>query len=365
MDDLYFMQKALRLAAKGIGFTSPNPMVGAVVVTNNHIVGEGWHQSAGEAHAEVVAIDDAGVKARNSTLYVNLEPCNHTGKTPPCTDKIIESGLKRVVIAMRDPNPLVKGHGIEKLLDNGIEVTIDICKDEAEKLNEYFIKYVKTATPFTIVKCAATLDGRIACENGDSKWITGIQSRQYVHEIRHSVDAILVGIGTVEKDNPRLTTRLENKPGKDPIRIVLDSRLSIPEDVSVLNSSLGSKTIMVTGPNVDLEKKARIIERGIEFIEAPLKKGLIDMAKLHILLGKRDITSLLIEGGSKIIGSALASKIVDKTCFFFAPKILGGNSGIPITTGKGCTWMADCLNVGDIKVHQFGNDVMIEGYPQY
>ncbi|MBT4290230.1 MAG: bifunctional diaminohydroxyphosphoribosylaminopyrimidine deaminase/5-amino-6-(5-phosphoribosylamino)uracil reductase RibD [Deltaproteobacteria bacterium] len=365
MDDLLFMQKALDLAARGIGFTSPNPMVGAVVVSNNLIVGEGWHQSAGKAHAEVVAIDNAGFEARNSTLYVNLEPCNHTGRTPPCTDKIIESGLKRVVIAMRDPNPLVTGNGIEKLLNNGIEVTVDICKEEAKKLNEYFIKYIKTTTPYTIVKCAATLDGRIASENGDSKWITGIQSRQYVHEIRHSVDAILVGIGTVEKDNPHLTTRLGNKTGSDPIRIILDSRLSINEDAAVLESSLISKTIIVTGSHVNKEKKARMIEQGIEFIKAPLSNGNIDMAVLNVLLGQRGITSLLIEGGSKIIGSAFASNIVDKICFFYAPKIFGGNSGIPISTGKGCHLMSDCLNVADIKIHQFENDIMIEGYPQY
>lgn len=246
MNDTYFMEMALELARKGAGYTSPNPMVGAVVVKDGKVVGKGWHQKAGGPHAEVHAIDDAGELATDATIYVTLEPCNHTGKTPPCTEKILRAGIRRVVVAMLDPNPVAAG-GCRYLKEQGLEVTWGTCRESAEKLNEFFIKYATTKRPFVVVKCAATLDGRIATRTGDSKWISGEESRHTVHLIRHQVDGIMVGVDTVKADNPSLTTRLEGMEGKDPVRIILDTRLTIPENAKVLQLKSDSGTLLVSG----------------------------------------------------------------------------------------------------------------------
>ena len=247
MNNQNFMETALELAARGAGYTSPNPMVGAVVVRNGAIVGQGWHRKAGGPHAEVHAIDDAGERARGATLFVTLEPCNHIGRTPPCTLKILSAGIRHVVMAMADPNPDVRGGGADFLINNGITVETGVCEDQARRLNEIFIKYIQTKRPFVILKCAATLDGRIATRTGDSRWVTGEASRNYVHELRHRMDAIMVGINTVKTDNPHLTTRLEGKTGVDPVRIILDTNLSIPEDANVLQIPSAADTIIVTG----------------------------------------------------------------------------------------------------------------------
>ncbi|MFC1812560.1 bifunctional diaminohydroxyphosphoribosylaminopyrimidine deaminase/5-amino-6-(5-phosphoribosylamino)uracil reductase RibD [Thermodesulfobacteriota bacterium] len=366
MDDQYFMKKALDLAIKGQGFTSPNPMVGAVVVKAGKIVGKGFHKTAGSAHAEVNALNDAGLSANNATLYVTLEPCNHTGKTPPCTDKIIETGIRRVVVAMVDPNPDVRGGGIDVLKSRGIEVTVGICEAQAENLNEVFIKYIRTKRPFVILKCAATLDGRIATRTGDSKWISGEASRAFVHRLRHAVDAIMVGINTVKNDDPKLTTRLPDDPvkinGLDPTRIILDTRLSIPEDAKVLQLFSDSDTIVITGNSVSADKKDRIEKRGSRVVESSVKDGLIELDPLMDRLGALGISSLLIEGGSHVIASALSAGIVDKIIFFYAPKILGGDDGVPICRGKGPEIMKDSIPVKDVRVRRFDDDVMIEGY---
>jgi len=366
MDDEYFMQLALNLAKKGEGFTSPNPMVGAVVVKNGKVVGKGYHHAAGKAHAEVNAINDAGALAQGATLYVTLEPCNHTGRTPPCTEKILASGIKRVVVAMHDPNPGVKGGGIDCLKHRGIDIKTGVCEDRAKRLNEIFIKYVQTNRPFTIIKCAATLDGRIATRTGDSRWVTGEEARKFVHRLRHAVDAIMVGIHTVEKDDPSLTTRLEKRlgglKGLDPVRIVLDTHLKIVEKARLLRLDSDSDTIIITGHSVSEDKKARIEQRGAKIIESPVKDGLIDLDMLMDRLGALGITSLLIEGGSRVIASALLAGIVEKIFFFFAPKILGGDDGVPICKGQGADLMKNCIPVKDISVRQFGKDVMIQGY---
>lgn len=366
MDDKRFMQMALDLAGKGEGFTSPNPMVGAVIVKDRKVVGKGYHEAAGKAHAEINAINDAGSLARNATLYVTLEPCNHTGRTPPCTEKIIEAGIRRVVAAMKDPNRDVKGGGLEYLKHHGIKTTTGICEDRAKRLNEFFIKYVRTKRPFTIIKCAATLDGRIATRTGDSKWVTGEESRRFVHRIRHAVDAIMVGINTVVKDDPslttRLTTRLENSTYLDPTRIVLDTHLRISEKAKLLRLHSDSDTVLVTGPSVPGDKKERIKKLGARIIESPVKDGLVDMDHLMDRLGFLELTSLLIEGGSRVLASALSAGIVDKVMFFFAPKILGGDDGIPICKGQGADLMRNCIPLKDILVRRFGDDIMIQGY---
>lgn len=366
MDDPYFMKIALDLAVKGRGFTSPNPMVGAVVVKAGKIVGKGFHKTAGSAHAEVNALNDAGLSANNATLYVTLEPCNHTGRTPPCTEKIIETGIRRVVVAMVDPNPDIRGGGIDVLKSRGIDVTVGICEAEAENLNEVFIKHIRTKRPFVILKCAATLDGRIATRTGDSKWISGEASRAFVHRLRHAVDAIMVGINTVKNDDPKLTTRLPDDTvkinGLDPTRIILDTRLSIPEDAKVLQLFSDSDTIIITGNSASEDKKNRIEKRGSRVIESSVKDGLIELDPLMDRLGTLGITSLLIEGGSRVIASALSAGIVDKIIFFYAPKILGGDDGVPICRGEGPEIMKDSISVKDVRVRRFGDDVMIEGY---
>ncbi|MEJ2657581.1 MAG: bifunctional diaminohydroxyphosphoribosylaminopyrimidine deaminase/5-amino-6-(5-phosphoribosylamino)uracil reductase RibD, partial [Desulfobacterales bacterium] len=256
------MKMALDLAKKGEGLTSPNPMVGAVIVKDGKVVGKGYHQAAGKAHAEANALDDAGELAKDATLYVTLEPCNHTGRTPPCTENILAAGIRRVVAAMVDPNPKVKGGGLAYLEGRGIRIMSGVCEARARKLNEAFIKYVGTGRPFTIVKCAATLDGHIATKTGDSRWVTGEESRQFVHRLRHAVDAIMVGINTVEKDNPSLTARIaahrKNFKPKDPARIILDTHLRIPEEAKLLRLQSHSDTILITGPSVSENKKGRL-----------------------------------------------------------------------------------------------------------
>lgn len=362
MNDRHYMEIALELAARGKGCTSPNPMVGAVVVKNEQIVGKGWHEKVGSPHAEVNAIDDAGELAAGSTIYVTLEPCNHQGRTPPCTGKILSAGIKHVVMAMKDPNPNVSGGGADFLTQNGITVKSGILEADARRLNESFIKYSSTKQPFVLLKCAATLDGRIATRTGDSKWVTGESSRKYVHELRHEMDAIMVGVNTVKADNPSLTTRLDDKKGVDPIRIVLDSQLSIPENSKLLKIPSGSDTLIITGNSKVSSKRDAIEKSGVKVIDAQLKDGRIDLDALMKQLGKMGITSLLIEGGAQVAASALQAKIVDKINFFYAPKILGGDDGVPMCSGTGPELMAASIPVRDMTVRQFDNDIMIEGY---
>jgi diaminohydroxyphosphoribosylaminopyrimidine deaminase/5-amino-6-(5-phosphoribosylamino)uracil reductase len=362
MDDQHFMQMALDLAIKGEGYTSPNPMVGAVVVKDGKVVGDGYHEVVGGPHAEVNAIAAAGELAAGATLFVTLEPCNHTGRTPPCTQRILEAGISRVVVAMPDPNENVVGGGSECLQRHGIEVTTGVCEDQARKQNEAFIKYITTGQPFVIAKCAATLDGRIATRSGDSKWVTGKAARRFVHRLRHAVDAIMVGINTVQKDNPSLTTRLDGRQGRDPVRFILDTHLSIAPGAKVLKQASDSDTILVAGKGVEPNKKTALEKTGARVIEASLKDNRIDMAALMVQLGARGITSILIEGGSRVMGSAIQAGIVDKVLFFYAPKILGGDDGVPMCRGPGPELMSQSVALNDISIHRFDDDVLIEGY---
>lgn len=365
-DDTFFMKQALELAGRGRGFTSPNPMVGAVVVKDGRVKGRGYHHAAGEPHAEVNAIDDAGPDARGATIYVTLEPCNHVGRTPPCTEKILGAGIRRVVVAMADPNPDVKGGGIAYLGQQGLQVESGICEDEALKLNEAFVKFISTGRPFAILKCAATLDGQIATRTGDSKWVTGALARQYVHGVRHAVDAIMVGAGTVTKDDPSLTTRLDKAEGRDPHRIVLDTRLSIAPQARVLQQTSSARTYIAAGPGSGdpayLARRDALQSAGAHVLTAPLKHERVDLDALMGMLGEAGITSLLIEGGGRVAASALSAGIVDKVLFFYAPKILGGNDGVPICSGRGPDLMKDCLSLKDTRVERFGDDILIEGY---
>lgn len=362
MDDHNFMQMALDLAIKGEGFTSPNPMVGAVVVKDGKVVGDGFHEVVGGPHAEVNAIDAAGKLATGATLFVTLEPCNHTGRTPACTQKILDAGISRVVVAMPDPNENVVGGGSEYLKRHGLQLTTGVCEKQARKQNEAFIKYVTTGQPFVIAKCAATLDGRIATRTGDSKWVTGAAARRFVHRLRHAVDAIMVGINTVQKDDPSLTTRLDDRAGKDPVRIILDTHLSMAPDARVLQQASAADTILVAGKGAEQNKKTVLEKAGARVIETRLKYNQIDMAALMVQLGAMEISSLLVEGGSQVLASAFHAGIVDKVQFFYAPKVLGGDDGVPICSGPGAELMSQSVAIKDISVHRFDDDVLIEGY---
>ncbi|WP_457552991.1 bifunctional diaminohydroxyphosphoribosylaminopyrimidine deaminase/5-amino-6-(5-phosphoribosylamino)uracil reductase RibD [Desulfobacula sp.] len=363
MTDHDYMQQALSLAREAIGFTSPNPCVGAVVVKKNKVVGKGFHRAAGLAHAEVEALDDAGLQAKDATLYVTLEPCNHFGKTPPCTHKIIHSGIKKVVVGCKDPNPFVSGGGIAYLKDNGIEVFSGVCEKEAKQLIEAFTWYTQNnKKPFVILKCAATLDGRIATSTGDSKWITNEKSRGVVHKIRHEVDAILIGSGTLHSDNPSLTSRIQDFQTKDPLRIVLDTHLSINENAIVLTQESKARTLIVTGPGCSGEKKKMLTKAGAQILEISLKEDRLDLNELMLKLGQMSILSLLIEGGSRLAGSVLKAGIVNKVMFFLAPKFLGGSDGIPVFEGKGPAFIKGAFELKDVEVTQFDNDILVQGY---
>jgi diaminohydroxyphosphoribosylaminopyrimidine deaminase/5-amino-6-(5-phosphoribosylamino)uracil reductase len=353
---------ALDLAERGTGYTSPNPLVGAVVVKDQKVIGRGYHQRFGGAHAEVNALGEAGEGARGATLYVTLEPCNHTGKTPPCTEKILSAGIRRVVVAMHDPNPGVKGGGNERLRSAGLEVVENVARSAAQRQNEFFLKHTRTGTPFVVLKCAATLDGRIATRTGDARWVSSPQSRGFVHALRHAVDGILVGVGTVIADNPSLTTRLPEGDGRDPKRIILDTHLSIPLNARVLNQPSDAETILVAGPDVAENARRNIEKKGARILTVATRDGKADWTALMVKLGAEGLASILVEGGSRVCGSALRAGIVDKLYFFYAPKLLAGDDGIPICQGPGRTRMQDCLNVNHITVHRFGQDVMIEGY---
>lgn len=357
-----YMKRALELAKKGTGYTSPNPLVGAVIVKEGRVIGEGYHESYGGNHAEVNAFYNAAEDVTGGTMYVTLEPCSHYGKTPPCADLIVKKGIKKVVIGLEDPNPLVAGKGIRILKDAGIEVVTGVLEQENRKLNEIFLKYITTKLPFVIMKTAMTLDGKIATRTNQSKWITGEISRKHVHELRHRVSGIMVGIGTVLADNPSLTTRLEGGTGKDPIRIIVDSSGSIPLDSKVLNTESKGETIVALTDRVEKNKIEKLREKGTSLIITPSKEGRVDLSFLMKKLGERKIDSILLEGGSRLNYSALEEGLVDKVNMFIAPKIIGGDTAKTPVGGLGKAHMSEAINLKHVDVHSFGDDIMIEGY---
>jgi diaminohydroxyphosphoribosylaminopyrimidine deaminase / 5-amino-6-(5-phosphoribosylamino)uracil reductase len=357
--DEYWMRRALRLAAKARGRTSPNPMVGAVLVRGGRVVGEGYHSRAGEPHAEIVALDCAQERARGSTLYLNLEPCVHQGRTPPCAPRVVQSGVKKAVIGMSDPNPRVEGKGIRILEEGGLEVRVGVLEEECRRLNEAFFKHITTGIPFVILKAAATLDGKIATRNGDSKWISSEASRRLVHRLRNEVDGIVVGIGTILKDDPLLTARVAR--GRDPYRIILDASLRIPEDAHVIGT-LPSKTILVTTEKASPEKVERLRERGVEVWRLGSVEGKVDLKACLARLGGMGMMSLLVEGGSQIYGSFLDEGLVDKFFLFLAPRLMGDPQALSIFGGRGTDHLQEAISLRDMKVKRVGGDVLIEGY---
>ncbi|MBI5097699.1 MAG: bifunctional diaminohydroxyphosphoribosylaminopyrimidine deaminase/5-amino-6-(5-phosphoribosylamino)uracil reductase RibD [Nitrospirae bacterium] len=373
MPDKIFMKKALTLAARGKGRTSPNPMVGAVIVKGEKIIATDYHRKAGTPHAEVLALKKAGKRAKGATLYVNLEPCCHTDKkTPPCTKSIIRSGIKKVVTAMIDPNPKVSGMGLKELRKAGIETVSGVMEAEAKHLNEAFIKYITKKEPFVIVKIAQSLDGKIATAKGESKWITGEEAREYVHKLRNEVDAILVGIGTVKKDNPSLDCRI--KGGRNPYRIIVDSNLQISLNAKVLRHDDG-KTIIATIVNnskfkiqnskllKDYQKKFILLNNaGIRVLPVKGKNGKVDLKSLMKELGRLEITSVMTEGGSTVNASVLSSGIADKVMIFVASKIIGGIDSIPSVGGKSPALLKKAFKLKHLQINKIGEDVLLEGY---
>lgn len=360
--EIKYMERALELAAKGIGYTNPNPLVGAVIVKNGKIIGEGYHEVCGSNHAEVNAFKNATEDVRGATMYVTLEPCSHYGKTPPCANAIVQKGIKKVVIGLKDPNPLVAGRGIQILKDNNIEVITGVMEKEGRKLNEIFLKYITTKVPFCILKTAMTLDGKIAAYTGDSKWITNEFSRKYVHQLRHRVSGIMVGIGTILADDPLLNTRLDTGNGSDPTRIIVDSNTRIPLEAKVLHMESKAKTIIAATELADKNKIKALEDIGAEIIITPLKNNRVDLTYLMKVLGERGIDSVLLEGGSELNYSAIEEGIVDKVNSFIAPKIIGGRGAKTPIGGVGKAVMKEAIEIKDIQIHSFGDDVMLEGY---
>jgi diaminohydroxyphosphoribosylaminopyrimidine deaminase/5-amino-6-(5-phosphoribosylamino)uracil reductase len=362
MDDEKWMKRALRLAEEGRGKTSPNPMVGAVVVKRGKVVGEGYHAKIGEAHAEIVALLQAGKKAMGAVLYLNLEPCTHFGRTPPCVPEVIKAGLKRAVIGMEDPNPLVNGKGIEALRQSGIDVKVGVLGKECRKLNEAFCKFILKKQPFVVLKVAATLDGRIAARNGDSKWISGDASRRLVHRLRDQVDGVLVGIGTVLRDNPLLTARTEK--GNEPYRIVLDSQLKIPEDAKVFEHS-PSEVILVTTRSAPHDKIERLEKRRVRVLIIDSKEGRVDLKACLNKLGEIGLMNILVEGGSKINGSFLDEGLIDKFLLFLSPKWLGDPQAPGIFGGRGVSSLKEAVELKETKTKRIGEDIFVEGYLEW
>jgi diaminohydroxyphosphoribosylaminopyrimidine deaminase/5-amino-6-(5-phosphoribosylamino)uracil reductase len=363
MSDIVYMQKALDLAVKGKGRTSPNPMVGAVIVKSGRIIAEGFHKKAGMPHAEISALKKAGMRAKGATLYVNLEPCCHTDKkTPPCTNSIIRAGIKRVVAAMTDPNPNVSGKGLRELRKAGIETNVGILRKEAARLNEVFAKFILKKEPFVILKIAQSIDGKIATAGGESKWITGAKSRQYVHALRNEVDSVLTGIGTVTKDNPSLDCRIRG--GRNPFRIIVDSTLKISPKAKLLKFK-DRRVIIATTSKADPSKNRCLASLGASILVVKSRHGKVNLQSLMKELGSLGITSVMIEGGSSIAASAISSRIVDKVLFFVAPKIIGGKNSVSSIGGRSPSVLSNAFQLKNINISKYGEDILIEGYPVY
>ena len=356
------MRRALELARRYRGYTSPNPCVGAVIVRDGRIVGEGAHVSAGKPHAEAVALSNAGERARGATLYCTLEPCNHYGKTPPCTEAIIAAGVSQVVFAVEDPNPDVAGKGAERLREAGVEVTCSILEDEGHHLNREFFHFCRTSRPWVVLKMATSLDGKVATASGESQWITSRESREHAHRLRHEVDAVVVGAGTLTADNPRLTVRIPGGPWKQPWRIVLDSTGRSTPEAALFDSSIASPSMLATTSSAPVTAIASFESRGVDVLVAendPL--GRVDLSSFLQLLGQRGIQSLLVEGGPRVAGSFLESDLVDEVVSYLSPSLIGGDDAKSALAGPGRPALSERLWLDRLTVDRAGNDIVVRG----
>lgn len=355
-NDAQYMRLAWRLGRHGLGRTSPNPPVGAVIVTGGEVVGRGYHRQAGQPHAEVEALAAAGPRARGGTLYVTLEPCNHHGRTPPCTEAVVTAGIRRVVIGARDPNPAVVGGGMARLRRAGITVSSGVEQARCEELIAAFRKHVTTGLPFVTLKLAASLDGRIATVSGASRWITGEDSRRFAHRLRAEHDAVLVGAETVRRDDPELTCRVRG--GRNPLRVILDGRLRLPVTARVLANTDTAPTLVVVGRDAPARKIRQIEARGAEVLALRASAGRVSVQALLRALGRRGILSVLIEGGASVAAAALAARMVDRLLIFYAPKLIGGD-GRPMLGALGVRRLAHAPRLGRLRVTRFAQDVLL------
>ncbi len=354
------MRRAIELARKGGGFVHPNPLVGCVIVKDGQVIAEGYHEKYGEFHAERNALTHCKTETKDALLYVTLEPCCHHGKTPPCTEIIIEKGIKKVFVGILDPNPLVAGKGVKMLQDAGIEVEVGICENEIRELNKVFLKYITTKRPYVIMKTAMTLDGKIAAHTGDSKWVTNDESRKMVHELRSEMAGVVVGINTVLSDDPMLTCRLDGNYHQ-PTRIVVDSRLRIPVDCQLVKTAKEYRTIVATTQNDARRDDVHIVSTGVEIIECQSNNNRVDINDLMTRLGSMGIDSLLLEGGGTLNAAFLEAGCVDEVWAFIAPKIIGGNDAKTPVSGKGIDRMCDAINLQDIDIQNINGDILIKG----
>jgi diaminohydroxyphosphoribosylaminopyrimidine deaminase/5-amino-6-(5-phosphoribosylamino)uracil reductase len=360
--DRSYMQRALELAATAQGRTSPNPMVGAVLVKGGKVVGEGFHAYAGSDHAEGVAIRDAQGEAQGATLYVTLEPCCHFGKTPPCTDRILRAGIARVVAACQDPNPAVDGKGLAALREAGIPVEVGCLAEEAARLNEAFFTFTRTGRPFGIMKVAASLDGKIATRTGESRWITGESARHRVHEVRNVVDAVLVGIGTILRDDPMLTTRLGVQDQRDPARVIVDNLARLPLRAKVINRASTAPTYVAVSGMASAARLEALEREGVQILRVDDSPRRISLARLMQMLGKLGFLSVMIEGGAEINASALQEGVVDKVLMFLAPMLVGGKTSASAVGGEGIDSFVQAVRLDDVRIERFDGDVLVEGY---
>lgn len=354
------MKRALELAEKAKGFTSPNPMVGAVIVKDDKIIGEGYHHKCGEAHAEVDAFNNATESVEGATMYVTLEPCSHTGKTPPCADRIIKEKIARVVVGATDPNPLVSGRGIKKMQDAGIAVSYGLLADESIQLNEVFMKYIVDKRPFVVYKSATTLDGKIATAKGESQWISSESSRNQVHRLRHYLSGIMVGINTVINDNPMLNCRVDGCTS--PVRIVVDSSLKIPVESNLIQTADKYRTIIATLQSDTCIKAEMLKQMGAEVIAVKGKDARIDLNHLMEKLGEMGIDSILLEGGGTLAFSAFNQGIVDKVIYYIAPKIFGGVNAKTSVEGNGFDKISESVKLKNITTNMVDNDICVTAY---
>ncbi|HVN96528.1 MAG TPA: bifunctional diaminohydroxyphosphoribosylaminopyrimidine deaminase/5-amino-6-(5-phosphoribosylamino)uracil reductase RibD [Syntrophorhabdaceae bacterium] len=362
MKDEQYMHMALKLARKGLGTTSPNPMVGAVLVKGGKVIGTGYHKKSGGHHAEVAAIHDAKEEAKGATLYVNLEPCVHQGKTPPCTDAVIQAGIKKVVVGMLDPNPQVNGRGVQTLRKAGMEVKVGMLEEEAKRLNEAFIVSMERKRPFFTMKGAVSLDGKLATKTCDSKWISNEESRKHADSLRSVSDGIMVGINTVIADNPLLIPKM-TRPKKIPVRIVLDSKLRIPLACDMVKTSEKYATWIFTGDDARPDKEAKLKSMGIDVIRVHRdENGRVSLAQICDELYKRGIVSVLVEGGGEVNSSLLKEGLIDKIVLFYAPIMIGGKASFNLVGGKGIDFLKDAYRIDIVTLKRFKDDICIEGY---
>jgi len=356
------MRRALALAARARGLTSPNPLVGAVIVNGRRIAGQGYHHRAGAPHAEVEALRQAGRRARGATLYVTLEPCNHYGRTPPCCDAILDAGIRRVVIASRDPNPLTDGRGIAKLRRAGVRVSEGVLRREARQLNESFAKAMTRQLPFMIAKMGQSLDGKIATVRGESRWITSGAARRMVHRWRSRVDAILVGINTVLRDDPLLTARPHTR--RVPIKVIVDSRLRSPSTARCLSPASPAPTLIATTVR-NASRAGALARRGAEVVVLPPRHGRVPLRRLCRMLVRRGIHSVLLEGGGEVFAGALAERLVDRVLFFIAPTLIGGRGAPGAVGGPGISRLDQSIRLEEVRVRRVGPDLCVEGRVVY